>query len=80
MDTPTEAVKPTGFARIPVLDLSLAEAREVIEDSSWFDKTRMPVLFHFPQVTVDGYWDLKVKDHTEMVAYLVDRGLFDGKP
>ena len=71
--------EPQGiFGRIPLADLTLDEARDLVEDASWFDRMRMPILFHFPQVGVDDYWQLRVGTHGEMVAYLVGLGLTDG--
>lgn len=63
------------FARIPLADVTLAEAKDLVDDSTWFEQTRIPVLYHFPQVTIDGYWDLSVGDHRELVRYLEARGL-----
>lgn len=67
---------PDGvYLRIPLDDASLAEARELVEDASFYEDTRIPILFHFPQVTVDGYWDLTVGDHRKLVEYLNAKGL-----
>lgn len=66
------------FGRIPLAELTLDEARSIVEDASWFDRMRMPILFHFPQVGVDDYWSLRVGDHRNMVDYLVSLGLTDG--
>jgi hypothetical protein len=62
------------FARIPLNDVTLAEAADLVDDKgAWFRETRIPVLFHFSQVT--DYWSLTVGDHREMVDFLSARGL-----
>lgn len=69
---------PEGiYARIPLVDVTLDEARHLVEDASWFDRTRIPILFHFSQVGVDDYWSLRVGDHRDMVDFLVAKGLID---
>lgn len=65
------------FARISLSDLTLAEARGAVEDATFWDETRMPILFWF-HVPVDEYESLTVGTHREMVEYLKQRGLFDG--
>lgn len=76
-DTETAASpadNPEYFVRVPIAECTLAEAKGIVEDASFYDRTRMAVLHHF-SVPVDSYWDLTVRDHTEMVVYLNDRGL-----
>lgn len=63
------------YARIPLADVTLAEAKDLVDDPTFFDETRMAVLHHFPQVSVDGYQELTVGDHRQMVDYLTARGL-----
>jgi hypothetical protein len=69
---------PDGiYARIPLADVTLAEACDLVEDKgAWFHATRIVVLFHFPQVTVDGYWDLSVGIHRQMMDFLIGRGFY----
>lgn len=62
------------FAKIPLDDVTLEEARALVDDPSFFEKTRIPILAHFT-VTVDGYWSLNVGTHREMVEYLTGRKL-----
>ena len=57
------------FARVALSDLTLAEARATVDDASYFDETRMPILFWF-HVPVDDYESLTVGTHREMVEYL----------
>jgi len=64
------------FARIPLTEVTLTEAAGLVEDPSYFESTRIAVLFHFPQVSLDGYWSLTVGDHRDMVDYLVVRGFY----
>lgn len=63
------------YARIPLADVTLAEAADIVEDPSFFVTTRVAILFHFPQVDVEGYWGLSVGDHREFYDYLVGKGL-----
>ena len=64
------------FAKIPLQDVTLLEAADLVNDPSFFEDTRIPILFHFPQVGLADYWDLKVGDHRLMVDYLIGRGLY----
>lgn len=66
------------FARIPLEDVKLNEAADLVDDPGWFEKTRVPVLFHFPQIGFDGYWDLTVGEHRKLVDFLVASGLLSG--
>lgn len=68
----------TTFARVPLEQVTLREAEDLIEDATWFEKTRLPILFHFSQIGMDDYWSLTVGDHTSLVLFLRDRGLLDG--
>lgn len=70
--------EPEGiFARIPLIDMTLAEACDKVADKgAWFYETRILVLYHFSQVTVNDYWDLSVGDHRSMVDFLVDMGFY----
>ena len=61
------------FARVALSALTLAEARETVDDAAFFDETRMPILFWF-HVPVNQYEELTVGDHAEMVQYLTLRG------
>lgn len=62
------------FARIPLDDVTLEEARALVDDPSFFESTRISILANFT-VRVDEYWNLRVGDHREMVDYLTARGL-----
>lgn len=73
-----DAEEPGAYARIPILDLTLEEAKDIVEDGSFFDNTRLAVLFHFPQIGLDDYWQLRVGDHYEIVRFLEGRGLLGG--
>jgi hypothetical protein len=76
---PTKDLPEGIYARIPLDDVILAEACDLVDDKGvWFHTTRIPVLFHFSQVRVDDYWNLTVGDHREMVLFLIARGLVDG--
>ena len=35
------------FARVALSELTLAEARTAVDDATYFDETRMPILFCF---------------------------------
>lgn len=63
------------YARIQLADVTLAEARDLVDDPTFFDTTRMAVLHPFPQVSLDGYEGLSVGDHRQMVDYLTAKGL-----
>jgi hypothetical protein len=67
------------MARIPLDQVTLGEAADIVEDASWFHETRIPLLFHF-NVRIGEYWELTVGDHREMVEYLIKRGLIGHKP
>jgi hypothetical protein len=72
--------KPEGepvFARVPLSELTLAEARSVVDDASYFDDTRIPILFWF-HVPVNEYEDLTVGTHAEMVQFLTLEGKIRG--
>jgi hypothetical protein len=67
---------PEGiYARIPLGEVTLAEAVNVVEDPSFWYDTMPPVLFHF---SIADYWELTVGDHRRLVDFLIDRGLVDG--
>jgi hypothetical protein len=69
---------PEAFVRIPVADATLNEARQVVDDVSLFEKTRLPILHAFPQLSFDDYWELTVREHAELMVFLQKRGLLDG--
>lgn len=70
----TMADVPDGlYARIPLGEVTLAEAVGVVDDPAWFYDTMAPILFHF---TVFDYWVLTVADHRRLFDYLVARGLY----
>lgn len=67
---------PDGvYVRIPLADATLAEAKELVDDPAFFEKTRLPVLFHFPQINFDDYWSLPVGEHAMICVFLNERGL-----
>jgi hypothetical protein len=70
---------PDGiYARIPLGEVTLTEACDLVEDKGeWFHTTRIAVLFYFSQVTVDGYWNLSVGTHGQMVDFLIGRGFYE---
>ena len=65
------------FARVALSELTLVEARSAVDDASFFDETRMPILFWF-HVPVDEYEDLTVGTHAEMVTFLKLQGVPNG--
>ena len=62
-------------ARIPIADLTLTEARDLVDDDSFWWDTMAAVLHRFPQITVEAYWGLTVREHRLLVDYLVASGL-----
>lgn len=70
---------PDGiYARIPLNDLTLAEAVGQVEDPSFWHDTRIAILAHFSQIRIDEYWDLTVGDHRALCDWLIDRGVLSG--
>ena len=69
-----------GHARIPIADLTLAEAADVVEDDTWWWDTMPPILHQFPQITPAGYWELTVREHRLLVDYLVASKLISEVP
>lgn len=63
------------YARIPLADVTLAEAKDLVEDATFFENTRLAVLFHFPQISFDDYWSLPVGEHAMICVFLNERGL-----
>jgi hypothetical protein len=64
------------FLRIPLGEATLAEARELVEDPSFWEETRLPILYRYA-IRPDEYWDLTVSQHAELHHYLVIRGDID---
>ena len=64
------------FARIPLNDVTLAEARDLTEDDGVFFEASMPaILFHYSQIALEDYWSLTVGDHRRLFDWLVLKGL-----
>lgn len=68
---------PGIYARIPIADLSIAEAYEQVDDPSFWDKTMPDILFHF---NVPDYWALRVHEHGRLWEWLQRKGLVDAQP
>lgn len=66
------------FVRIPLPDVVLSDAVNLVEDPSFWDETMPPVLFHY-RMSVTDYWSLTVKQHRLLVDFLIARGLH-GEP
>jgi hypothetical protein len=67
---------PDGiYARIPLVELTIAEAYGQVEDPSFWVETRALILFNFPQIRVEDYWGLTVGDHRELYDFLAGQGL-----
>ena len=62
-----------AVAKIPIGQLTLEEARGVVEDPSYWVDTLPVVLFHY---SVSDYWGLTVDEHNSLIDYLVERGLY----
>ena len=62
------------YARIPIGELTLLEAVEQVDDSSWWDDTMAPILY-FYKMSVDDYWSLTVKQHRSLVEFLEKSGV-----
>lgn len=67
------------YAKIPLVDLTLAEACDQVEDDSFWHRTRVAILAHFPQVGLNDYWDMTVGDHRDLYDWLVAKGEIDGE-
>jgi hypothetical protein len=65
------------FAKVPLDEVSLAEAMGVVDDGSWWVDTMPPILLNFPvQVpSLDAYWSLTVRDHRSMFEWLLKSGV-----
>lgn len=67
---------PEGiYARIPLHELSLSEAANVVDDPAFWHDTMPTILFHF---SVGDYWQLTVGEHRRLYDFLIVRGLVDG--
>ena len=75
MDTEPSRVPEGVYARIPLGQLTLAEAYEQVEDPSFWDDTMAPILFHY---SVSDYWSLRVVEHRRLWEWLVTQRLADG--
>ena len=62
------------YARIPIAELTLAEAVDQVDDPSWWDNQMAPVLY-FYKMSVGDYWSLTVKQHRLLVEFLEKSGL-----
>ena len=62
-------------ARIPIADLTLTEARDLVDDDSFWWDTMAAVLHRYPQIGPATYWELTVREHRLLVDYLVASGL-----
>ena len=60
------------YAKIPIGELTLAEAADQVDDPSWWQDT-MPAVLHF--FNVGDYWALTVDDHRRLVAWATAQGL-----
>lgn len=68
---------PGVYARIPIADLTIAEAYEQVDDPSFWDETMPPILFHY---SISDYWALRVHEHGRLWGWLVDGGFVNAKP
>lgn len=77
--TKTGAPEPerrmTGYAKVPLEELTLAEAADKVDDASWWDRTMPPVLLHYSQITPESYWELSVKEHRLLFEWLEKMGV-----
>lgn len=64
-----------GYAKIPLDEITLAEAATQVDDASWWDDTMPPILLYYKQITVDGYWLLSVKEHRLLYEWLEKSGV-----
>jgi len=63
-----------GYAKIPIQELVLSEAVNVVDDASYWDTT-MPALLYFYKITVADYWSLTVYQHRLLWDWLVNAGM-----
>lgn len=63
-----------GYAKIPIGELTLREAVNVIDDPSWWDKTLPPILLHY-RISPSEYWELTVYQHRLLYDWLVGIGV-----
>ncbi len=66
-----------AYARVPLGDVRLEDAKDAVEDPTWFYRTMPHVLFHF-RLTPSEYWALRVHEHGLMVDFLIEKGLYGG--
>ena len=66
-----------GHAKIPLDEISLAEAMGVVDDGSWWVETMPPLLIHYPVQlpSVAAYWELSVREHRSLFEWLVKSGV-----
>ena len=64
-DSPQEGI----WIRIPLDECTLLDAYNLVEDPSFWDET-MPAILHFFNLTLDGYYDLTVKQHRLLYEFL----------
>lgn len=62
---------PDGvYARIPIGDLTVEQARGAVEDDTFWDQTMPAVLHAFPQLTRSDYEQLTVFQHRLFVEFV----------
>lgn len=66
-----------GYAKIPLEDVSLAEAMSIVDDGTWWVDTMPPILLNYPVhvPSIDAYWNLSVRDHRALFEWLVKSGV-----
>lgn len=61
--------------RIPIDQVTLREAADLVDDGdSFWLRTMPPILNAYPGVTPANYWELTVGEHRALLDWLVDNG------
>ncbi len=63
-----------AYAKIPLDDLTLAEASSQVDDASYWQNTMAPVVY-FYKMSPSEYWELRVGDHRVLVEWLETSGM-----
>lgn len=64
--------------RLPYDQITITEAAGLVDDGDRYWLLTMPAVLHFyPAMTIDRYWQLSVREHRELVGFLVRSELME---
>ena len=62
---------PENWPRVNPADITIREAAELVDDGELHYLAHLPgILHHYPSITVEAYWELRVCEHQYLVDYL----------